>query len=201
MQFRFNILGLVLIGYLITSPAFAAETWNSALVLSAGYAKEQGACKSILASIYIPGGNCSERHSAFRLAYDYQFTPLWGLEISYGDLAKAEINGMSITGFSGAWKMKSTGWAIAGTGTFPMGGGVSLLGKIGAVRAEFDESFSAYCTICSGAPGIYEAGDNLRIKTAKSSLTYGLGLQYDFNKTYALRAQYENFGKYNLNRP
>jgi opacity protein-like surface antigen len=145
---------------------------------------------------------CSEKQRAFRFAYDYHFSRIWGLEISFGDLAKAEANGTSTaTGYQGAWKMKANGWAIAGTVTVPMGGGFSLLGKIGAVRAVFDESYTTYCDTCGGDPGEYHARDPFRIIDAKTALTYGLGLQYDFNDTYAIRTQYENFGKYNLVSP
>jgi opacity protein-like surface antigen len=203
MQIRFKTNMLALICCLITSPAFAAETWNSAIVVSAGYAKEQGACTAPYANYrFNPRNSCSEKHSVFRFAYDYQFTPVWGFEISYGDLAKAEAFGVSTydATSTGAWKMKVNGWAIAGTGTFPIGGGFSLLGKVGGVRAEFDEHLTFFCTTCSPA-GDYYIADDYRIHTAKGSLTYGLGLQYDFNKTYAIRAQYENFGKYKLYSP
>ncbi len=203
MNIRFKTLGLALICCLVTSPVFADGTWNSSFVFSAGYAKEQGACEGRMIDDVIPGAKCSERHSVFRFAYDYQFTPMWGIEISYGDLAKAEASGPTTStygGYTGAWKMKANGWAIAGTGTFPMGGGLSLLGKIGGVRAEFDESLDFFCSTCSPV-GQYHIQDKDRIRTAKSGITYGLGLQYDFNKTYAVRAQYENFGKYSLTDP
>jgi opacity protein-like surface antigen len=202
MLIRFRTLGLALIGCLATSPVFAAETWNSSIVLSAGYAKEKDACTSpVIAGEYYPGATCSEKHSVFRFAYDYQFTPLWGFEISYGDLAKAQASGTEyFDGYPGAWKMKANGWAIAGTATVPMGGGLSLLGKIGGVRAEFDESDTTYCGSCTPV-GDWVLKDQYRIHTAKSGLTYGLGLQYDFNNTFAIRAQYENFGKYTFTHP
>jgi opacity protein-like surface antigen len=199
---RYKTWGLVLICCLITSPVFAAGTWNSSVVFSAGYAKEQGACTSpVVTNEYYPGATCSEKHSVFRLAYDYQFNRILGFEISYGDLAKAEANGTAtLDGYPGAWKMKANGWAIAGTATLPIVGGLSLLGKVGGVRAEFDESMTTFCGSCA-SPGEYYLMDAYRISTAKGGLTYGLGLQYDFNPTIALRAQYENFGKYNLTDP
>lgn len=116
MLIRFRTLGLALICCLVTSPVLAAGNWNSSVVFSAGYGKEQGACESPWNTVFIPGGTCSERRSAFRFAYDYHFTPVWGFEVSYGDLAKAEASGMSITGYPGTWKMKATGWAVAATG-------------------------------------------------------------------------------------
>jgi opacity protein-like surface antigen len=201
MLIRFKTGGVALICCLIASPVFA-EGWNSAIVFSAGYAKEQGACNSpVITGEYYPDVKCSENHSVFRFAYDYQITPVWGLEISYGDLAKAEASGTEyFDGYPGAWKMKATGWAVAGTVTIPMGAGLSLLGKVGSVRAEFDESDTTYCDSCTPV-GDWVLRDAYRISTTKGGLTYGLGLQYDFNKTVAIRAQYENFGKYDLYHP
>jgi opacity protein-like surface antigen len=202
MQIRFKTWGMALICCLMTSPVFADGTWNSAVVLSAGYAKEQGACKSpVIAGEYYPGATCSEKHSVFRLAYDYQFTPVFGFEISFGDLAKAEASGTEyFDGYPGAWKMKVSGWAFAATGTLPISENLSLLGKVGTVRAEFDESDTTFCGSCT-PPGDWILKDQFRIHTSKSGLTYGLGLQYDFNQTYAIRAQYENFGQYSLAHP
>jgi opacity protein-like surface antigen len=179
----------------IVSPVVADELWHSSVIFSAGYAKEQNACAAPWLSIDMTGGTCSEKQRVYRFAYNYHFTPIWGLEISYGDLAKSEAFGTSLTsGEAEQWNMKSSGWAIAGTGTLPIRGKLSLLGKIGGVRAEFDENI--YTTF-SGVPyyGLHT------IRCAKNALTYGIGLQYDFNATYALRAQYENFGKYDLTSP
>jgi opacity protein-like surface antigen len=209
MLVRFKTWLLALTCCLIASPVLAEGGWNSAVVFSAGYAKEQGACDSPLLAFAIPAGTCSERQPVYRFAYNYSFTPIWGLEVSYGNLAKAEEDGTMTAawgGEQGSWKMKANGFAIAATGTIPMGGGLSLLGKIGGVRAEFDEDVEFNCgstdpLICPDGPGPYHVNDSSRIRTAKNGLTYGLGLQYDFNKSYAIRAQYENFGKYNLIHP
>jgi opacity protein-like surface antigen len=199
MLIRFKTWLLALTCCLVTSPVFAGGTWNSSIIVNAGFGKEQGACTAPWLAAGIPGGTCSERQPVYRAAYDYNFTPHWGFEISYGDLAKAVGHGTcTLDGYPGTWRMKSNGWAISGTGTFPMGGGLSLLGKIGGVRAEFDESLDTYCASCSPS-GDWHAMRT--IYTAKNSLAYGLGLQYDFNERYAIRAQYENFGKYNLVSP
>jgi OOP family OmpA-OmpF porin len=201
MIFRCKTWVLALLLGISASPAIASNEYNSSIIINAGYGKAQNACTSQWASNGIPGASCSEQRPVFRFAYDYQFTPVWGFEISYGDLAKAEAHGTAFTGYPGVWRMKASGWAVAGTGTFPMGGGFYLLGKIGGVRAEFDENLHTYCTICSGAPGDYSLKDSARIKTAKGALTYGIGLQYNFNETIAVRAQYESFGKYKLTSP
>lgn len=193
MAIHFKVLAFILLLSFTISPATAAEKWGS-LVISTGRSKAQNDCSSPLLA-FITAPSCSESHSAYRLAYDYSITPMWGLEISYGDLGDAEGAGPFIAGGAPAtWSMKSIGWAFVGTGTFPLGNGFSLLGKIGGVRAEFREKLNFSL---AGTP-YHATGYNGTgiISSAKNGLTYGLGVQYDFNDTYALRAQYESFGKY-----
>lgn len=197
MAIRFKILWAMLLCSLTISPATAAQLWNS-LVLSAGHSKAQNACTSPWVSgAFNPGASCSEGHAAYRFAYSRNFTPVWGVEISYGDLGDAEGVGTFVIGGAPAtWSMKSVGWAFAGTGTFPIGKGFTLLGKIGGVRAEFREEFHSSIATAP-VHGVSYNGIGI-ISGAKNGLLYGVGLQYDLNNTYAIRAQYENFGKYTV---
>jgi OmpA-OmpF porin, OOP family len=196
MIYRVKAWMVGLLACLMILPPAAALQLSHSLVLSAGRSKAQNACASPwLTAGFQPGASCSENHTSYRLAYDYSITPIWGFEISYGDLGDAEGSGGNyLTGEAATWSMKSIGWAFAGTGTFPLGRGFSLLGKIGGVRAEFREK---YHTTMGGVGyhGIALNGVGI-ISEAKNGLTYGLGLQYDLDQTFAFRAQYENFGKY-----
>lgn len=209
MLIRFETWMLALLCCLIVSPASAAGHWNSSVVLSTGYAKERGACTSPLRTIGLPTGNCSEGKAAFRIAYDYQFTSILGLEVSYGELGRAKAYGStpaSWSGGQGTWEMTADGWAVAVTGNLPVIGGLSLFGKAGWVRAEFDEDLNFYCVstdilICPYGTGDYHIVRQDRIGIAKNHIAYGLGLQYDFSDSYAIRTQYENFGSYDLVQP
>lgn len=184
--------------WLIASPARAAESWNSSVIISGGYTKQKNGCDSPLLTSIIPGPSCSENNTSLRFAIDHQFTPVWGIEISYGDLGKSKENGILnlIGGGPTSWAMTATGWTIAGTETLHISDGFSVLGKIGLVHANFSESQDA---IISGSPYVRVSYNGVGIiNVYKNNLTAGVGLQYDFGASYAIRVQYENFGSYNI---
>jgi opacity protein-like surface antigen len=91
---------------------------------------------------------------------------MWGMETSYATYGKANLGGSH-----GDWK--TSGVQASGTGTFPVGGAFSLLGKVGVARIKHQ---------VNGA------------SSTKTNLAYGIGSQYDFNKGIAFRVQYEQLG-------
>lgn len=194
---------LVSIICLSASPAWAdnySGQNKSSLIINAGYAKESNACASPWYTLVMTGTGCSENHKAYRLAYDYQFTPAWGLEVSYGDFGNAQGNGSVAIGgvpYQTNWSLKSGGWAFAGTGTFHIGDSVSFFGKLGGARAEFQEKLNASNNGVSGYTGVTLNNVGI-VNSAKNALTYGVGCQIDLNSSFAIRAQYENFGSYDV---
>lgn len=92
--------------------------------------------------------------------------------------------------------MKVEGLIIAGTGTLHVSDGLSYFGKLGVGRAAFAEDFNL--TI-NGVPyhGVSFNGVPT-INEDKNFLTFGFGMQYDFDSSFAIRAQYENFGSYDI---
>jgi opacity protein-like surface antigen len=204
MAKRIKVYAMALICCLAASPAFAYyETSNSSLILSGGYSKAKNACDSPWVTVAMgPGSTCSESHTALRLAYNYRFTPIWGFEASYGDLGNATGQGIStVSGINGSlatWSIKALGWAFAGTATVPITSELSFFGKVGTVRAEFNESYHA----TSNTTGAVMQGVSINgapiSRQIKNAVTYGAGVQYDLSKDFAIRAQYENFGSYDI---
>lgn len=200
MLIRFKTFVVALICCLASSSAMAdSDILNSSLILSGGLSKAQNACDSPWLTYGLnSGGTCKETNTALRLAYNYKFTPVWGIEASYGDLGNATANGISTAyGTPATWSMKAIGWSFAGTAAVPVGGGFSLLGKLGTVRAEFTETIHTTSTTGQVMQGISFNGAPIT-RQNKNALTYGIGLQYELNKQFALRAQYESFGKYDM---
>lgn len=200
MLIRFKAFVVALICCLASSPVLADfETLNSSLIFSGGLSKAQNACASPWLTYGLnQGGTCKENHTALRLAYNYKFTPIWGVEASYGDLGNATGDGTSTAyGTPATWSIKAIGWSFAGTAAVPVGGGVSLLGKLGTVRAEFTETIRTTSTTGQVMQGITFNGAPIT-RQNKNALTYGIGLQYELSKKFALRAQYESFGKYDM---
>jgi opacity protein-like surface antigen len=197
MEARFKVVAQAFFLCLITSPAIAAEKENSSsLILSGGRSVAQNACLSPLVAVSDPGFECAENHTIYRIAYNYKFTPAWGIEVSGGDLGDANGTG-TLAGLDSTWQMKANGWTIAGIGNFTIGDSFSLFGKLGFVRAQLHEE--NYRQLSSGVWEYRYAFNGQPITNLETTaLTYGVGFQYDFTKTFGLRVQYENFGQYDL---
>lgn len=109
---------------------------------------------------------CTDTATAMRAAAGYQFTMMWGAEVSYATYGKATLGGTY-----GDWE--TTGVQASGIGAFPVTESFSVLGKLGVVRIEH-KAVGATST--------------------KTNLAYGVGAQYDFSKGIAARLQYERLG-------
>jgi OOP family OmpA-OmpF porin len=108
----------------------------------------------------------------FRIAGGYQFTPEWGTEVSYADYGKASA-GM-ILGTTVDWQI--SGFQLSGTGTFQLSDEFDLIAKLGIARTKLTLSGGVSATATS------------------TKLASGIGAQYNFNKKYSARIQYEDLG-------
>lgn len=151
----------------------------------------------------IPDTTCTESLPVFRLAYVYHFSRTWGLEISGGQFGHAEAYGSWATPPAPAvgpasydWQLKATGVAIAGVGTIHLGRTLSLFGKAGVLHGTLKEEWNL--SAANGEFfGISMNGVPITDKSI-NHLTYGAGIQFELNRDFALRAQYENFGTYDI---
>lgn len=123
----------------------------------------------------LPAGvtGCKDTGTLFRGAVGTQITPMWGAEVSYGSYGKESAG----TGFGLSVDWETSGLQISGTGTFPVADAFSLIGKLGVARTDLK--------LTGGGGSISETSTNL---------AFGIGAQYDFTKSVAIRAQYEDLG-------
>jgi OOP family OmpA-OmpF porin len=124
-------------------------------------------------------GPCSDTDTAFRGALGYQINQYVGVEGAYVDAGKTNA---SAPGFSGSATL--TDWQLAVIGTLPLGGGFSLIGKAGVDR--WSSKFTT-TTISPSGSG--------------SSFLWGVGGQFDFNRSVAIRGQYETRKAGDINTP
>jgi opacity protein-like surface antigen len=119
----------------------------------------------------MPSGvtGCKDTAVLFRAAIGGQFTPMWGMEVSYGGSHKASA------GSSVDWQIYAL--QVSGTGTYPLSEKFSLIGKLGIAR-----------------PDLKLTGGGNSISETNTNLAFGIGAQYDFTKSVAIRVQYENLG-------
>ena len=123
----------------------------------------------------MPSGvsGCKDTAVLYRAAIGSQITPMWGIEVSYGDLGNASTG--KLGSVSVDWQIHAL--QVSGTGTFPLSDAFSLIGKLGIAR-----------------PDLKLTGGGNSINETNTNLAFGIGAQYDFTKSFAIRAQYENLG-------
>jgi len=113
----------------------------------------------------------------------FRFHRHFAVEGGYYNFGKFEstYQGGGLTGQAVA---KIDGWNLSALGVMPIGPNFSGFGRVGAFNSEVDTTVSG--TVPAGL-----------MNTSKRStqLTWGLGGQWDINSRWALRGEYENFGK------
>jgi OOP family OmpA-OmpF porin len=157
MKMLKKICAVTLVYGLAVAPVMAEGFYAA---LDAGQTNAKDTCTTGVAG-------CNDTATAIRAAGGFQFTQMWGMEVSYATYGKANLGGSH-----GDWK--TSGVQASGIGTFPVAESCSVLGKVGVARLERQ---------VNGA------------SSTKTNLAYGIGAQYDFTKNIAFRAQYEQLGK------
>jgi OOP family OmpA-OmpF porin len=129
------------------------------------------------------GASDKSSDTAYKIYGGYQFTPNWGVEVGYNDLGnKYSFTGaLAGTPYNGTYKMDNV--YVAATGTLPLQGGFSLLGKLGV------SANKASGGVCVGSICESLGSDN------KTDVMVGIGAQYKFMNNWAARLEYENYGK------
>ena len=128
--------------------------------------------------------------SAFRLAGGFNITPMFAVEAGY-----AMIGDSKITTTQGALSVtetfKTSSLQVAGVANYAINDTFGVFGKLGFANTKIDY------TAIPGVNTVITAGTTAA-SGSKTNLTFGLGAQYNINKQFAIRAQYEDFGKVKL---
>lgn len=106
----------------------------------------------------------------FQVYGGYQFTPYFGLEAAYTNFGEVDVTG-------GVGELDAEAFSLVAVGTVPFTDRFSGYAKAGFSRWDAD----------ADVPGIGRASDD------GTDPTYGLGLQYRFTDTVALRGEYSRF--------
>ena len=171
-----NIANKIAAAVLIFGTTLSAMAGSYYGALDIGQTKAKDTC-SYLSSVGTVG--CEDTSTLYRIGGGYQFTPMWGTEVSYATYGKESLG--TFGGFPlGDWKMD--GLQISGIGTLPVGAGFDLIGKVGIARTKYVLSYN---------PAIGMASDS----ATKTKLAYGIGAQYNISPRFAVRAQYEDLGE------
>lgn len=162
-------LAVVALGVSVSAGALADA--GIYVAFDAGRSTFRDACNAIPATV-----SCEDTDTMLRIAAGYNFAQLWGMftpgiEVGYADLGQAKFSG---GGF------KATALQVEAAGSLAVSDALSFIAKLGVVEA--------YSDLDAGVQGFGTPG-------ASSTRTNGacaIGAQYDFNKQFGVRAQYEN---------
>ena len=129
----------------------------------------------------------NESSSGYKLQLGYQFNPHFAVEGGYVDLGKFKgTNNTSTPAGSLSNEMSATGWNATAVGLLPMSEKFIALGKAGLLLSSAKYDLSTTGSMTTGS--MPRSGSKSDI-----NLIYGLGLQYNLNKTLAFRAEFETF--------
>lgn len=109
----------------------------------------------------------------------YHFSQNVGIEVGYSIIGNSEIATLGAGGYTET--LKSSSYQIAAIGTFPINDTFDVFGKLGMANTKMDYTITGSITSSASA--------------SKTNLMLGLGGQYNFNKNFGIRVQYEDFGK------
>jgi len=124
--------------------------------------------------------------SAFRIAGGVHINPIFAVEGGYSMIADSIVNTNFGGGTTGQEIIKSSALSVAGVANLAVNDAFSLIGKLGLAHSKID-----YTCTTTGAAVCNPA----TVSGSKTNLTFGLGAQYNINQQFAIRAQYEDFGK------
>ncbi|MCC6610036.1 MAG: outer membrane beta-barrel protein [Burkholderiales bacterium] len=113
----------------------------------------------------------------------WRFHRYLAVEGGYYYLGKFETDYVG-GGNSGKTESKVDGWGLAALGIAPVAPNFSFFGKVGAFNGSVDT------TVTGTTPANLASVDN-----KKTNLLLGGGVQWDLDSRWALRGEYENFGK------
>ena len=126
----------------------------------------------------------SDKDTGYKIFGGYSFNQNFAVEGGYTDLGKYTAN-ITNGASAGQASVKTNSWNLFGVGTLPLGNDFSVFAKLGMTSNYSKMSFAS-------TGGAYLAADSGTKR--KSSVAWGLGGSYAFNKNISARLEYEDFG-------
>ncbi len=128
-----------------------------------------------------PGGTDFSNPNAMRISGGYRFSPMFAVEGGYAVIGDSTLNSGT-----GSATITNSAVQIAAIGTYPVSDTFGLFGKLGV---------SINSLKASGTGSM--SGLNVNHSTSWSSMI-GIGVQYNVNRQFGIRAQYERFGGFTM---
>ena len=124
-----------------------------------------------------------EKGDGWKLFGGYQINKNFGVEATYVDMGNFGASGrIGVVPFT--FSAKANGYALAAVGTLPVSASFDLFAKVGVVFSKVKSS---------GTAGAVFVGSNDR----ETDWTAGIGVKYNVNKNFAIRAEAERYERNN----
>ena len=184
---KIKIIAVTVATLLLGIPAAQAE--NFYVLGSIGQSKYQKYNSGDLAAAMVDLGatgvtaSTDDSDTGYKLQLGYRFNEYFAVEGGYVSLGKATGQSRFTQG-SYNESFKADGINVDAVGSFPLGAGFAIFGKLGAAYTTLKADGSA---IGAGVAG------SASLKESKVNATFGAGLNYDITDAIAVRAEYERF--------
>ena len=171
------LLAGVLTASVMAAPVFA----QSYIGLGIGSSTASGIDQTA-GGLSLTGGDGSK--TSVKVFGGFKFTPNWGIEAQYSDLGNRDFVITKGNAQINRGAVKASQFSIAGIGMVPLASNFSVFGKIGASNN-------------SGKASLGTPVKNFQGNDNKTDLMIGFGMTYAIAPQIAVRAEYEDFGKFN----
>lgn len=159
-------------------------------------ANNAGSCAD-LNTVFLPGFSCSSNDTStgWKLFAGYQFNRYIAAEAGYVDLGDFKISASG--NFAGplppgpgtaSGSDKASGFSFDVVGTLPIDERFGLIGRIGLFAWSLDATTNVAQTNV-----INPASASQSDKPTGTSVDFGVGVKYDFNKDIGVRAEFQRF--------
>ncbi len=161
---------------ILSSTAMAADT-PFYVGAGLGLSSASKACSGLGGDGF--SGTCDKKDSGIKLVGGYKFSEYLSAEIAYVNLGEFKASGTATSGAIDA-KSKVSGFQFGVLGQWTFAESFSLLGKLGGFRWNQKISGAASPTLTTGG-------------TKGTDIFLGFGLQYDFNRNFGIRTEWERY--------
>ncbi len=162
------LIGAAMVLPMVAQAQAQAQTGSAYVGASAGRSEEK---------LSAFGFDEKAKETGYKVFGGYDFDKMFGVQAGYVDFGSADATAQGISA-----SIKPKAFYVAGTATYDLDPQFSLLAKVGASanRTKFNVT-SATLT-----------GEQTKNKT---TLMFGVGAAYNFDKNFSVLVEYENFGK------
>jgi OOP family OmpA-OmpF porin len=172
----------------VSASSMASAQWYGGVSFGAGNASLSA--RDVPVSVATANSiDKNENSTGYKIQLGYQLNSNFALEGGYVDLGKMSITNNVTAPIVGSLRgdVKADGWNVMAVGILPMSNDFSLIGKVGALfsTTKGDYSTTGAVTLPAGVRSSYTKDE--------TNLAYGVGLQYNINKSISVRGEVESF--------